>query len=144
MIASFPRRAGGYLIDAVAPAVVVLVPLALAVRARHLTAAVAVLALGSLAWLLFTLWNSGWRQGRTGASLGKSVMRTRLVGVAGGRPVGFGRAVARQLAHLLDAVPFHLGYLWPLWDERRQTFADKMCDTLVVVDPGAGRLHRSP
>jgi hypothetical protein len=56
----------------------------------------------------------------------------RLVSASTGQPVGFGRAVVRQLAHLLDALPLMVGYLRPLWDERRQTFADKMCGTLVV------------
>jgi RDD family len=56
----------------------------------------------------------------------------RLVAVATGKPVGFRRAVGRQIAHLFDAIPFLLGYAWPLWDEQKQTFADKMCRTLVV------------
>ena len=51
---------------------------------------------------------------------------------ASGEPVGFGRAIGRQIAHLLDGMPLGIGYLWPLWDERRQTFADKVCSTLVV------------
>ncbi|MDQ1539752.1 MAG: hypothetical protein QOH29_478, partial [Actinomycetota bacterium] len=26
----------------------------------------------------------------------------------------------------------YLGYLWPLWDSKRQTFADKILKTVVV------------
>ena len=52
--------------------------------------------------------------------------------VRDGQPVGFGLAIGRQFLHILDSLPFYIGYLWPLWDERRQTFADKVADTVVV------------
>jgi uncharacterized RDD family membrane protein YckC len=52
-----------------------------------------------------------------------------------GQPVGFGFAFVRQLAHVLDSLPLYLGYLWPLWDDKRQTFADKVCSTVVVPAP---------
>jgi uncharacterized RDD family membrane protein YckC len=38
----------------------------------------------------------------------------------------------RGLAHIVDSIPCDLGYLWPLWDSKRQTFADKICGTIVV------------
>ncbi|MHA6796700.1 RDD family protein [Pseudonocardia bannensis] len=88
--------------------------------------------LTSAAVFAFAVWNSGYRQGTTGQSIGKKVVGTRLLLATTGRPVGFGLAVGRQLAHVLDGLPFYLGYLWPIWDERRQTFADKVCNTLVV------------
>jgi uncharacterized RDD family membrane protein YckC len=31
---------------------------------------------------------------------------------------------------------FLLGYLWPLWDDKRQTFADKICSTVVLDQKG--------
>jgi uncharacterized RDD family membrane protein YckC len=30
----------------------------------------------------------------------------------------------------------YVGYLWPLWDDKRQTFADKILGTVVVERPG--------
>ena len=41
----------------------------------------------------------------------------------------------RQLAHVLDGLPCYLGYLWPLWDAKRQTFADKVIGTYVIDQP---------
>jgi uncharacterized RDD family membrane protein YckC len=76
-------------------------------------------------------WNRVWRQGRTGQSVGKSVLGIRLVKEDTGQPAGVGLTVGREFAHILDGF-FYLGYLWPLWDERKQTFADKICGTLVV------------
>ena len=56
---------------------------------------------------------------------------SRLPGT--GAAIGFGPAVVRRLAHLLlDAPPCYAGFLWPLWDEHRQTFADKIATTVVV------------
>lgn len=77
------------------------------------------------------VWNRVIRQGRTGRSVGKSVLRIRLLGEQTMAPVGPGTALGRDFAHLVDGI-FYLGYLWPLWDGKRQTFADKMVGTVVV------------
>jgi uncharacterized RDD family membrane protein YckC len=82
--------------------------------------------------LAIVIWNNGHRQGTTGQSIGKTANKTKLVGVDTGQPIGFGKAVVRQIAHILDSLPFNLGYLWPIWDAQRQTFADKVCNTVVV------------
>ena len=31
----------------------------------------------------------------------------------------------------LDVLPLYAGFLWPLWDAKRQTFSDRMCRTEV-------------
>ncbi len=36
--------------------------------------------------------------------------------------------------HVVDGL-FYVGYLWPLWDAERQTFADKIIQTVVVRTP---------
>nr|WP_297426697.1 RDD family protein [uncultured Actinotalea sp.] len=80
------------------------------------------------------VWNRWLRQGRTGRSLGKQLLRTRLVDARTGAVTGVGRAAGRELAHVLDW-PASLGYLWAIWDPRGQTFADKVVTTVVVRDP---------
>ena len=50
-----------------------------------------------------------------------------------GQPVGVLMAFVRELAHVVDGI-LYLGYLWPLWDQKRQTFADKICPTVVLDD----------
>ena len=37
-------------------------------------------------------------------------------------PIGFGRSIVRQLAHVVDSIICYIGYLWPLWDAKRQTY----------------------
>ncbi|HEY8478553.1 MAG TPA: RDD family protein [Spirillospora sp.] len=73
-----------------------------------------------------------YQEGTTGQSIGKRQMGIRLVSAQTGQPIGFGMAFLRKLAHCLDSFLCYIGYLWPLWDERKQTFADKVCNTIVV------------
>ena len=73
------------------------------------------------------------RQGRTGQTWAKSWMSIRLVGETDGQPLGPGRTFVRQIAHILDALPCYVGFLWPLWDNKKQTFADKVMSSVVVA-----------
>jgi len=77
------------------------------------------------------VWNICLKQGSTGQSVGKGVIGTKLIGEETGQPIGALMAFVRQLAHILDGFCF-IGYLWPLWDDKRQTFADKIMKTIVV------------
>lgn len=94
------------------------------------------LAIGGALYLVIWFWNRVYRQGTTGRSVGKSVLKIRLVGQETGQPIGKGSAFLRELAHIADA-PLYLGYLWPIWDEKRQTFSDKIMDTVVVREASA-------
>jgi uncharacterized RDD family membrane protein YckC len=132
LLATYGQRVGGFLIDIGIPGGLLAVVLIAALATRDVVVIGLVYPGAAIVGLAFLVWNSGYRQGRSGQSLGKSALGTRLVSAQSGEPVGFGRAFGRQVAHLLDGVPLGLGYLWPLWDEQRQTFADKVCSTLVV------------
>jgi uncharacterized RDD family membrane protein YckC len=131
-LATYGQRVGGYLIDVGIPAGLLAIVLIAALATRDIVVIGVVYPVAALVGLAFLLWNSGYRQGRSGQSLGKWALGTRLVSVHSGEPVGTARAFVRQIAHLLDGLPLGIGFLWPLWDEQRQTFADKACSTLVV------------
>lgn len=109
--------------------------------------AVAFLILGMLvlcaATLAFPVWNFGYRQGKTGQSLGKQVMKFKVVSEKTGQPIGFGMSLVRQLAHVLDSF-FYIGYLMPLWDGKRQTIADKALTTVCVPAPSLLHLRLRP
>jgi len=85
-----------------------------------------------LVGLLYVVWNYGYRQGTTGSSIGKSVLKFKLVSENTGQPIGFGLSVLRQITHFVDAVPIYLGYLFPLWTAKRQTLADKIMATVCL------------
>lgn len=85
-----------------------------------------------LAALGYMVWNFGHRQGTTGSSLGKSITRFRVVSEKTWQPIGFGLSILRQLAHVIDGAICYVGYLFPLWDTKRQTIADKIMTTVCV------------
>lgn len=123
-----------FLIDNIAPLFVlaaVLIFLGTSVSSASLSLILQTVA--CLGLLVFGLWNSGYQQGRTGQSIGRRLAGTQLVSLETGAPVGFGMALTRQLCHLGEA---GIGFLWPLGDEYRQTFADKMVRTVVVQIDG--------
>jgi uncharacterized RDD family membrane protein YckC len=86
----------------------------------------------TLVGLAYWVWNRGYRQGTTGQSLGKTVMKIKLVSENTGQPIGFGLAIVRDLAHIVDGIICFIGYLFPLWDAKRQTLADKIMTTVVL------------
>jgi len=98
---------------------------------HHTDLSLALLGIGYLTALVFTIWNVYFRQGRTGATLGKSLLAIRLVN-ADLQPIGAGWSFLRQILHFVDALPCMLGFLWPIWDSRKQTFADKIMGTFVI------------
>lgn len=70
-----------------------------------------------------------------GWSLGRALLGIEVV-QSDGSAVGLGRLMLRELAHLLDTLSVFVGWLWPLWDSRRRTFADLLLRTEVhCVDP---------
>jgi uncharacterized RDD family membrane protein YckC len=88
-----------------------------------------ILWLASLGWTIYNRWIQA---GKTGQSLGKKVLNIRLVGENTGQPIGAAMAFARDLCHFVDSIICYIGYLFPLWDAKRQTLADKIVHTVVV------------
>ena len=71
-------------------------------------------------------------EGRTGQTVGKKALGIRLLKEETGQPLGVGMAFVRRIAHILDSIACYLGWLWPAWDAKRQTFADKVCGSIVI------------
>lgn len=67
---------------------------------------------------------------RSGWTLGRALFGIVVVG-RDGSTVGVWRLLCRDLAHLLDTAALFIGWLWPLWDGRRRTFADLLLRTEV-------------
>ena len=88
-----------------------------------------------LALFIFSIWNQIFRQGRRGASLGKQMMGILVISEETARPIGAALTFVRQIVHVLDSLSCYVGYLWPLWDPKKQTFADKIMKTAVLYLP---------
>lgn len=128
-LAHWGLRLGGFIIDGL----ILMVPYMVAIIGGGVGDAVgAVLAvIGFVAMIAVALWQC-YQEGTTGQTVGKKAVGIRLLREADGRPLGFGMAFVRRLAHFLDSVACYIGWLWPLWDSKKQTFADKVCSSVVV------------
>ncbi len=74
----------------------------------------------------------GYMTGSTGQTPGRRIVGVKVLKIADGQVLGAGLGIARQFCHILDALPILLGFFWPLWDKKNQTFADKIVSSVVV------------
>jgi RDD family len=127
------QRVGAYLIDGLIAGIPIFVA-SLLVGPNRGTGAGLVVFLLYLVSFGVVVYNRWIMQGRTGQSWGKQVLHLRLLRMADGQPIGGGMAFARDICHLLDSLACYIGWLFPLWDARRQTFADKIIGTVVTAE----------
>ena len=74
------------------------------------------------------------QRGHLGYDMGDRVSGQVLVKEVTGAPLGSGGTVfVRQLAHFVDSLICYIGWLFPLWDAKRQTIADKIMGTVVLT-----------
>ncbi|GLY39421.1 transporter [Amycolatopsis sp. NBRC 101858] len=135
--ANWGQRALGWLIDMGPLALLYLIFIIVAIMGKIGILQIVVI-LGTLAWIGWAVFNRWIQQGNTGQSLGKRVAKIKLVSEATGQPIGAGMAFVRDLAHFVDGVICYVGWLWPLWDDKSQTLADKIVGTVVVNADDAG------
>ncbi|MFF2715513.1 RDD family protein [Streptomyces sp. NPDC058011] len=129
-LAHWGLRAGGLIIDGL----IIGAPYVLLVGiggAMGDAAGGVIVLIGFLLTLGLAIWQL-YQEGTTGQTIGKKAVGIRLLREADGRPLGFGMAFVRRLAHFLDSIACYIGWLWPLWDEKKQTFADKVCSSVVI------------
>jgi len=82
-------------------------------------------------WLLpFVLTLGCWV--RLGGTPGKLLMGCEVVDAGSGARPGVSQALLRYIGYILSALPLGLGFLWILWDRRKQGFHDKLAGTLVI------------
>ncbi len=83
--------------------------------------------LGIVSFTYFTVFNSGGRQ-----TLGKHVFGLRTV-LAGGEVLPIRKSLFRSLAYLVSEGSFYMGFLWVLWDRKREAWHDKLAGTAVEL-----------
>ena len=70
--------------------------------------------------------------GPRGQTVGKMALGIRIIDFNGGGPIGYPRALVRQLVKIVSAIPLGLGYFWMLWDKENQCWHDKAANDVVV------------
>jgi len=98
---------------------------------------VGLIIISPVAILGFVFWNLVFRQGRTGQTIGKSLMSIKLVSTESGGPVGAGSSFVRGLVawalNLVTGGLFSLvDLLFPLFDKNGQRVVDKMLKMQVT------------
>ena len=75
----------------------------------------------------------------SGQTPGKRVLGVRVMRSDGTR-VGLGNALRRQIGYWISTI-LYLGFLWILFDNKRQGFHDKLAGTIVTYSWPEGRLR---
>ncbi|WP_404385068.1 RDD family protein [Knoellia locipacati] len=91
--------------------------------------------IGVLAMIGIQVWNRIFKMGRTGQSVGKKMLGLKLVNEQSGQPIGAMQSFLRELLGGLINQIFYLSYLWMLWDDNKQTLADKVVHSTVIEVP---------
>lgn len=139
--AGWGTRLAAYLIDALVAVgaglvFIIIGAILLGTDARVL--GVLIMIVGYAVILGVQIWNFVMKQGTTGQSIGKGVMGIKVVGESTGAPLGTGGGFVRWLMHtFVDGAICYLGFLWPLWDDKKQTWGDKVASSVVVTAPKA-------
>jgi uncharacterized RDD family membrane protein YckC len=68
-----------------------------------------------------------------GQTLGDILLGVRVVRADGGR-VSLGRAMWRMVGAYISGFALFIGFLWALFDRRKQGWHDKLAGTVVVYD----------
>lgn len=66
------------------------------------------------------------------ASPGKMFFSARIVDAKTGRDPSATQCVVRYLGYFVSAVPLGLGFLWIVFDHRKQGWHDKLAGTVVI------------
>jgi uncharacterized RDD family membrane protein YckC len=126
----------GYLVDLVPLIAAYIVIFIVALILGDIASALGVLVslvgyLGVLGYYILQLI----KQGNTGQTIGKKIIGLKVIKEDTQQPIGGGMSVVRQLAHFIDSAICMIGYLFPLFDAKKQTLADKIMGTVVLVVP---------
>jgi uncharacterized RDD family membrane protein YckC len=70
--------------------------------------------------------------GRTGQTRGRRMVHIRVVDADTFQPIGFSRSLLRLVAQIIDSCSI-IGMFRPLWNSKRQTYADLISRSIVVV-----------
>lgn len=155
MFANFGQRLGAVLLDGLilgAPAAILFIVLIatlprgepelcrdfdgdLAICEPLSGGSIAILVLLGLAMVVFVV-SYWWGEliGERGQTPGKKAVNIKVVGRATGQPVGMGKGIGRGFMSYVSSFLCYLGYFWMLWDGNKQTWHDKVVDSIVIVD----------
>ncbi len=86
------------------------------------------MAIQFVIWAAYYAWpeSSSWQ-----ATIGKKILGLKVTDTNGQR-ISFGRSLWRNFAMIFSAIILGIGYLMPLWTQKKQCLHDMMSDCLVI------------
>lgn len=132
--ASWGQRLAATLLDGLVVLGVTIPVIALCALLFVISETVGVIAIivGYIAMIVAAIYLLAWGQGTTGQTPGKRIMGIETIRDDDGQYIGGGLGLARYFLSFINSLPFYLGWLWPLWDDKSQTLVDKVLGTVVV------------
>ncbi|WP_037771064.1 RDD family protein [Streptomyces sclerotialus] len=135
--AGWPHRAGAFLLDCALNFGPMWVLMGFGIALEGRTGESGDVVANVLSWLgilamIVTVVFQLRREGRSGQTVGKKALGIRAVRAYDAQMLGVGLALGRRLLQFLNCFACGLGWLWALWDDRSQTFADKITSVVVV------------
>jgi len=136
-LAGWPIRVGASILDSLILAIPsiagVIVALVIDGDQEELGAGGGIAMVGGffVAFLIW-VWNRVIQQGRTGQSFGKKLTGLKIVDSRTGQLIGVGRTLGREICAQIFNEFCVLNVLWPLWDEKQQTWHDKVVNDIVI------------
>ena len=79
------------------------------------------------AFLILLFWMS------YGATPGKLLLDCEIVDAHTGEPITLKQALLRYVGYYLSALFIFSGFLWIIWDKRKQGWHDKIAGTVVIM-----------
>lgn len=131
--ASWGQRAGAWLIDNLVAAVgLILLDFSFYDWGHGVRILSWVIAVVGVIWAVYNAYLAG----QTGQSTGKRMAGIRLGRYVDGQVIGWPFGVLRLFMNavfwMICFIPGVLNYLWPLWDQKSQTWSDKIASSVVV------------
>ena len=82
--------------------------------------------------IMIYIYYYGVYQHNTGQTFGKKVMGIKVVDVVTGQTPSVGKFLLRDIVGKIISSLVVIGYLWALWDEKKQAIHDKIAGTVVI------------
>ncbi len=124
-LAGFWRRFASLIIDSIIVSVIGQVIGAIVVHGDNRQATAG--GVSFLIGLAYYTWGFG-----SGQTLGCRVLNLKIVDQNTGGVPGYGKGLIRYIVSIVSAAVILIGFLWMLWDSKKQTWHDKVAGTLVV------------
>jgi uncharacterized RDD family membrane protein YckC len=72
------------------------------------------------------------------ATPGKMVVSLKVVDANTGNALSVGQSIGRYFAYFVSLLPLGLGFIWVAFDSKKQSWHDKLTNTVVIREKNAG------